>query len=307
MLANFLEKSKPINFITYLSFFFVFFLVEIFNTFFSEDFIFINTIKCLVFFICFLVVFFFTNFIITKNRLTLDNTFSFFLFTLFLVFLVDDLLNYSYLSCLLFYFFFLRKTYSLQNNNNVIQKLFDAGFWLGVLVLFSPKSIIFLVLIYAAVLVYNILNFRTLLIPLIGLCIPVFLVFTYFFFVDKKFTFFKELFSIKINITFFKTLKSSWFFYFITCISAVAFLLKTPKTMLISNTFRKNWIIINVNFLIALILIIIGNTANNLITAFLLFPAAVVIANGLELIEKKNLKSAIFGCIVIIIITGNFL
>ena len=306
MLANFLEKSKPINFITYLGFFFVFFLLEIHTSFFLNSFSWKGLVASIVFCCFFLAIFFFVNFILTKNNLTFDNTFAYFLFTLFTTVIVGTMLRYQSLLCVLLYFLFLRKIYSLQKDSKLIQKLFDAGLWLGVLFFFQPQSILFLLLIYTAVLVYNRMTIQTILTPLVGVFVPLFLGVTYFFYVDNSTAFLNIFSKIQFNITYFKTVENAWFILFVLLLSSLAFLLKTPKAIGVSNTFRKSWVLINVNFFIAFAVGLISNVSDLLPMVFLLFPAAIVIANGLELIPKKTLQSVMFVIIIACVVVGKF-
>jgi len=306
MLANFLEKSKPINFVTYLGFFFVFFLLEIYTLFFLNSFLWKGVVASIVFFCFFSAIFFFVNFILTKNKLTFDNTFAYFLFTLFITLFIRAILSYQSLLCVLLYFLFLRKIYSLQKDSKLIQKLFDAGLWLGVLLFFQPKSILFLILIYTAVLVYNRITIQTILIPLTGLFVPLFLGTTYFFYVDKPIALFHVFSKIHFHVAYFKTIENGWFIPFVLLLSSLAFLLKTPKAMAVSNTFRKSWVLININFFIALAIGLISNESDQLPIVFLLFPAAIVVANGLELILKKTIQSVIFAIIIVCVVFGKF-
>ena len=302
MLANFLEKSKPINFVAYLSLFFAFFLVEVFYTFFIDAFVFENLLNTAAFLSLFLLIFFFLNFIIIKNRLTFDNTFAYFLCTLFLIIYIKDLLDYKSLFSVLLYFLFLRKTYSLRTNKKTLQKLFDAGFWLGVLVIFQPNCILLLLLIYTSVLVYRTINIQTGLIPIIGVVVPVFLFFTYCLWFDKTAVFTNTFNQLDLNFNF--SIENNWFIIFISVLSIVAFLLKTPKTIPVSNKFRMSWVLINMNYLFVFILILIGGFAEEVFGVFLLFPASIIITNGMELISKKMIQSIVFGIIILITICG---
>ena len=304
MLANFLEKSKPINFVVCLALFFSFFFFETFSAFFIEDFLLENLLKSTVFIVFFLLIFFFLNFIITKNKLTFDNTFAYFLCTVFIIVFIEQVLNYKSLFSVLLYFLFLRKTYSLRTNNKTLQKLFDAGLWLGVLVVFQPISIVLLLLVYTAVLVYRTINIQTVFVPLIGVFIPLFLFFTYCFWFNETIVFL-EIFNInQINFKVDFSFENNWFILFVSTLSIVAFLLKTPKTLAVSNTFRMSWILININYLLVFILIVIGNSSKELLTVFLLFPSSIIIANGIELVSKKLIQSIIFAVIILITISG---
>jgi hypothetical protein len=102
MLANFLSKSKPINFIVLLGFFLFFYVIAIYNNFFADDFHLNELLKSGLIFSLFLSIFFFYNFIVSKNYLTLDNSYAFFLFSLFLSFFVSIIIEYNVLILLLF-------------------------------------------------------------------------------------------------------------------------------------------------------------------------------------------------------------
>lgn len=304
MLANFLEKSKPINFVVYIGLFLIFFLVGLFTTLFNSNFTLETILKSIAFLSLFLLIFFFLNFIIKKNKLTFDNTFAYFLHTLFIVVFIEDILDYKSLFSILLYFLFLRKTYSLRTNKKTLQKLFDTGLWLGVLVIFQPITLLLLLIIYTAVLVYRTINIQTFLAPIIGFFVPLFLYFSYCFWIDET-ALFLEIFNFsQIDFNLNISLENNWLILFISILSIVAFLLKTPKIFSISNTFRMSWILININYLFIFILIVINGSSKELISLFLLFPASVIITNGIELVPKKTIQSIFLGIIILITIFG---
>ncbi|MFT5671734.1 MAG: hypothetical protein ACI9JT_000351, partial [Polaribacter sp.] len=140
MLANFLGKSKPINFIILLILFFGLFIGTSFSIFESTSFDLYLLFKILFFIGFNLVVFFFYNFVVTKNNLTLDNFYAFFIFTILLSYFTSLTTNLKTLTILLLYVLFLRKIYSLKSKTNTLSKLFDSGFWLSILFLITPFS-----------------------------------------------------------------------------------------------------------------------------------------------------------------------
>jgi len=185
MLANFLNKSKPINFITLLILFFVNFVASIYFAFFIDGFTTDKLLKSAGLLFLFVIIFFIHNFIITKSKLTADNSYAYFLLILFLIPILPSIIEYKTLLLAIIYLLFLRKIYSLRSEKNVLEKLFDSGFWLGVLCIQEPFFIVFLLLINIAAVLHKKINIHTLLVPIIGLVIPFFLYFTYFFWIDK--------------------------------------------------------------------------------------------------------------------------
>ena len=181
MLAKFLEKSKPINFIVYLVSFYCFFFTTVFSNILEEQFAWSIVFESLSYFFLFLSIFFFYHFVVSKNKLTFDNSYSFFFFTLTIILFISKLFDFKILIVFLIYLLFLRKVYSLRSPKKVIQKLFDSGFWLGILCILEPFSSLFTVLIFAAILLHQKITVHTLLTPILGFFSPLITYFAYLF------------------------------------------------------------------------------------------------------------------------------
>jgi hypothetical protein len=97
MLANFLNKSKPINFIGLLILFFVSLSYAFYTAILTESSYSNKLLKFGALTLFFLVIFFFFNFVNSKNSLTFDNSYAYFLFSILLIALLAELLNYSIL------------------------------------------------------------------------------------------------------------------------------------------------------------------------------------------------------------------
>jgi len=82
MLANFFGKSNPANFIVIFSIFLGFFLTHGITSIPSAIFNFSFVLDQVLMLIFFLVFFFFFNFILSKNKLTLYNSYGFLIFVL---------------------------------------------------------------------------------------------------------------------------------------------------------------------------------------------------------------------------------
>ena len=242
MLANFLNKSKPINFIGLLIFFFFCYIINVLLAVFKNGFVLDSLLESTILLFLFLGVFFFYNFILSKNKLTFDNSFAFFLFTVLQVCLLAELSNFKSLILVIIYLFFLRKVYSLRTSKILIKKLFDCGFWLGVLFILEPLSILFLVIIFIGVFLHQKITLNTLFVPIIGFATPLFIYFTYLFWIDKTIEF-TELFNYTLNfdIELYKSSKYIRFFTSIFIVSFVSIVFKSIATLAVNNTFRKSW------------------------------------------------------------------
>jgi hypothetical protein len=303
MLANFLNKTKPINFIGLLILFFICFSISMFFTIFKDGFTLDKILKSAFMILLFLGVFFFYNFILNKNKLTFDNSYAYYLFTLLTIYLLPELTNYKSLILAIIYLLFLRKIYSFRTSKKVIQKLFDSGLWLGVLFILEPFSILFWVLIFTGAYLHQKITLHTIFTPIIGFITPLFLYFTYFFWTDKTEEFI-QLFSFNSNLDFqiYEAPKYFWFIISVFIVSFFALIFKTIETIAVSNTFRRSWYLLIINLLVGIFFVGLLPVKNGAELMYVLFPVSVIIANGIELIEKKFIKNIVLytfliGCI----------
>ncbi|WP_341222119.1 DUF6427 family protein [Polaribacter atrinae] len=300
MLANFLEKSKPINFIVYFGLFFCFFMITIFSNLLTGNFTWLKALENTSFLGLFLIVFFFYNFIVSKNKLTFDHSYAFFLFILTSILFIPKLLAVNTLITLIIYLLFLRKIYSLRSHKKVIQKLFDSGFWLGILFILNPFSLIFLILIYTSILLRKKVSFHTLLTPIIGFISPLIIYFAYLFWYDSGEEF-KQLFIFNnINSVFIYAKDTTlWIFGTVLLLTISSIFLKSPKALSVNNSFKKSWIILILNSIIAVVFALMINNKNGSEIVFLMIPASIIIANGFEVIEKMIVKNILSGLLLI--------
>jgi len=303
MLANFLSKSKPINFISLLVFFFLNFCIAVFSSFFDDGYSLDIVINLGILALLFFTIFFIFNFINTRNNLTFDNSYAYFLFIVLVVILLSNLINYKILIKMTVYLLFLRKIYSLKSNKKTIAKLFDSGFWLGIFFILEPVFILLFILIYLSIYLHNKITIHTLFTPLMGFISPLIIFFTYSFWFDKTEEFTRLFyFDTRFSVELYVKSKYIWVIGTTFFLTIFAIILKSSKVLSVNNTFRKNWILLITNFflLILLTILIPQKTESELI--YILFPIAIILANGIELIEKKQFKDMILyfffiGCV----------
>ena len=303
MLANFLSKYKPINFISLLVFFFLNFCIAVFSSFFDDGYSLDIVINLGILALLFFTIFFIFNFINTRNNLTFDNSYAYFLFIVLAVLLLSNLINYKILVKMTVYLLFLRKIYSLKSNKKTIAKLFDSGFWLGIFFILEPVFILLFILIYLSIYLHNKITIHTLFTPLMGFISPLIIFFTYTFWFDKTEEFTRLFyFDTRFSAELYVKSKYIWAIGTTFFLTIFAIILKSSKVLSVNNTFRKNWILLITNFflLILLTILIPQKTESELI--YILFPIAIILANGIELIEKKQFKDMILyfffiGCV----------
>lgn len=300
MLTNFFSNTKPVNSLFIIALFVCYLVIG----FFTEISFSLNIST----FCWYLALFGFVNFVNSRNNLTFDNSY-FFLFFVFLLgcFPTTVSVNSFFYSNLVLVIF-VRRVYSLQSSKNITKKLFDSGLWLGVSFLIEPFSLVFSFFIYLAMILHQHVDFKKLFIPILGFVSPVILFFTYSFWYESLDSFYKLFYWYTYyDFTFYNQFPLKLILTGILSITFIALLLKTPKALAVKNKFRKSWILVCFHFLLALVLLIIVKDRNGTEILYILFPSAIILANGFELFQKKWFADIILILFLIISFGSYFL
>ncbi len=293
MLANFFGKSKPVNFILIIVLFLIYYIL---------DFILVKNVELnlndffylLLTFPLFLVVFFLFNFVVSKNKLTKDNSYAFLFFVIGLGFLESVIAEYSTLIVYVLLFLFFRRVYSLRTLKFVFQKLFDSGLWLGVLFIFSPLYSIYFLLLYTAVFLFVKITIRTIFIPLLGFITPLFLYFTYLFWTEDLTTFY-QLFDVvfTIDFSFYQTNYYELFLLLFAVFTSVSIVLRTGKILSVSNRFKRSWVLLLLHLVIAIVFVSLVEKKNGVEIISFLIPSTIIIANWVQSVQKKSIVNSV--------------
>jgi hypothetical protein len=303
MIANFFSKSKPVN---------IFNLVVLLVLYYIISFIFINNealigwdfVINISLFLLLIVGLIVVNFIINKNNLTLDNLYGLLMFVLLLGSFPEAMfankIVFSNLLLLISY----RKIYSIKSGHNTTKKLFDAGFWIGIATLIYPLSIFYIALVFVSVIIFQKIYFKNLFIPVIGLVTPLFLFFTYVFYIDKLELFY-NLFQYNLNFDFsiYNQLNNLLPLTFLITITLWSLVVVTPKINLVSNTLRMSWNVLINQLLIATVVVVLAPNKNGSELFFVIFPCAIIIANFLQKSQSSNFKNLILYLFLILSIS----
>ena len=304
MLANFLGKSKPINFIVLLLLFICAFFLNLGSTFFILDFTLSFIVEKAGIFLLFLAIFFTFNFIVSKNNLTLDNSYAFLFYLLLTLYFYEYLLDYQVLLSCFVTLLFLRKIYSLQTLKDIFKKLFDAGFWLGIMFFFNPYLILFFLLIIIALIVHKRVRFQTIMIPIVGFMIPIFLFFTYSLWNDKVDLFINRfLFHSTHDFSLYLENRFSSPLVMISIFLISAILIKSGSVFSVNDGFKKNWILLLFHLLISISCVFFTFEKDGSELLIAIFPIAIITTNGFEMLKNKLLKEVL----LILFIASSFL
>jgi len=280
MLTNFFSTTKPVNSV----FIILLFACYTVASYYTGN---INNLN-FGFSLWFLLLFGLVNFVNSRNGLTFDNSFFFLIFVILLGYFPSVLKIDNFFYSNLVLVIYLRRVYSLQSKKNVIKKLFDSGLWIGVSFLIEPFSIVFFPLTFLSITMYQHIDFRRLFAPILGSSVPLILYFTYLFWYNNTDEFLNLFtWSFTFDFTIYDALVNKLLLSFSGLLTFIALTLKSPKALAVKNLFRKSWILIFFHFITAILLVILVQNRTGSEILYLLFPSALIIANGFELFQKK--------------------
>ena len=167
MITSFFRKSTPLNYSTViLGLLFFFFYYQIKHV--TGDNSWLNVVSKCALIAALFVSMFITNFIVKKNGLSKDSAYTVLLFFLFLLFFPGILNNTSLLLSNFFILLATRRIISLHSLKASKEKIFDASLWVFIAALFHFWSVIFIVLIFIAILFHVARDYRNWFLPIIA-------------------------------------------------------------------------------------------------------------------------------------------
>jgi len=178
MLRRFFASSKPINFVVIgivVVLFLVMYSLATWENLSAGDFI-VHKIGIIIGFLLTLGVF---DFVVKKNVLTRKNSYAVLCFALFCLAVPAIFSHARVIVAGFFIMLALRRIYSLRSKTDTHKKIFDAAFWIFIASLFYFSSLLFLVLLYFAIIFYCAGNYRNWLMPFGALLVVLLLGTTY--------------------------------------------------------------------------------------------------------------------------------
>ncbi|MEM9681374.1 MAG: DUF6427 family protein, partial [Bacteroidota bacterium] len=240
------------------------------------------------------------DFIISKNDLTQRNSYAILSLALLMALFPAGLISLDIIIANLFVLFAMRRLITLHSNLNIKKKLFDAAFWISLATLFYFWAILFLIIVFIAVLYYAQNDVKNVLIPFAAvLSLLIILVAYYIITYDEYFI--AEHFDIKMStdfsiynsldriiaFTIFFTISVWTFFYYLRLLGERAKKLKPAYIFIIW------W------YSIAFVIALIAPTKDQSEFIFLFAPLSIIMANYLEVITERWFKDGIVYLLVI--------
>ena len=299
MITRFFSTSKPIHLVLVSFFVLVLFFGVRFN-YYEDGFSFYQIAKELTLYGITLLSIFVLSFFVNKNNLTQQNSFKILFFSIFLACIPETIQHGNIIISNVFVLFAIRRIISLRSNLHIKKKLFDAAFWITLASLFYFWAILFLILVFAALIFYSIEQLNNWIIPFMGALTVAIIVSSYLIltsdtlgditlFVDGlgfDFSTYNKL-DLIISITIIISL-GIW---------SLVFYVKKLQDK--SRAYRPSFILILIALIIAITIIVVAPSKNGSEFIFMFAPLAIIMTNYIESI-KETWFAEVFTWLLII-------
>jgi len=303
MIANFFSKTKPINFVVLSIVMLIVFIIGMINNL-SEGISFIFLLKKSVYLLTAILTIFILNFIIRKNTLTDDNTYAILFFILMIGFFSNTFFDKNIFAANFILLFAFRRVYSLRSVIKPKEKIFDSAFWIGIASLFYVWSVIYLLLLFAAIWAFKKRDWKNIFIPIIGFITPIFLLFTYLLMVNNLSRFYEfRNFNYSFILDKYVSIKYLIPILFLVGMALISIFPTIRKALLSKIDFKSTWNILIFHVLLSLVIVTIAPIKKGSEFLFLFFPLGILFANYLQIIKKYWVKETILYLFLAVLIT----
>tara|TARA_R110002073_G_scaffold279026_1_gene442879 strand:+ start:119492 stop:120415 length:924 start_codon:yes stop_codon:yes gene_type:complete len=307
MIANFFNKTKPINtLLIIVLLFFIYTISLLLNTNQPATFYFIS--KRVLYFILLLIILFSVNFIVRKNNLTKSNSYSILLFVCLLGMFPFSILNFNLAIVNLILLFAYRRIYSLRTTKDTKEKLFDSSLWIGIATLIYPWSSLTLFLTFAAIYLFDKFTVRNILIPMVGFIVPIFIYSAYLIAINSFDSLF-AVFNFEYSLSFeaYNSLKLLIPLTIVTALIIWSIFPTTLKINAINNEFKNSWLLLVFHFFLLTFVVLPWPTKNGSEFLFLFFPMAIIFTNYLQIVEENWFKELFLYALLAVVTIVFFL
>ena len=287
MITSIFKKSTPINYsLMGIMMVLFFFLYQFHATAISNSSIEIAK-KAGILVILFASLFI-SNFIVKKNGLTKDSSYTILFYFIFLLFFPSVLNNINLLLANFFILLSMRRLVSLQTLKAPKEKIFDAALWIFVASLFHFWCILFLLLVYISIIFHVSRDYRNWLIPFVAFFVTAIIYVFYALLFDKSaIDFYLEKQVMNFQLDYF-TDKYQNIAFSIYAVFVVFFMFPfifslTNKPLNLQASYKKVLFAI----FIGIIIFLISTNKSNDLLIFTFLPMAIMATNTIEYMQNK--------------------
>ena len=300
MISSIFEKTKPVNFIILLVFLFLFYWSVQFYLF-DYTFTDIKMAPSIMVLTILLFSVFVVDFVVKRNKLTSKQSFAILVFTLLFVVFPETLGDSNAVFTSFFLLLAMRRLLSVKSLKNIKLKIFDAGLWICISSVFYEWAILYLLLVFAAIYIYDPKNIRNWLVLLsVGFCF--FIILYGVLVIMNETSFIKTHYAFVINydaifpIKWWSSLKFS-IYALLNMALAFSTFIHLGKSGMGKVIIMR---LIALSFIIGLVVNVLVTSENTNAVMITFFPSVIFIVNYLESIKKpKFLELILISSIVV--------
>ncbi len=255
----------------------------------------------------------FVHIIVHKNSITRDNSYAFLFFVLlFASHPALPILN-PVLAGAFFVVLALQNLLSLHEHTAMTSKLFNAGLLIGIASVIYPYAILYGILIYLGIIIYGADSWRKWFMPIIGILIPYYILFAWYFWFDELDIYWERYFikSFNFSLSDFYQSKETlivWGIYSLLTIFSIFDYISNMSSHKLDT--RKGYSMTYGAFFIGVIITMSGTIKNGQELIILFFPLSIIWAKFVQHQKKEKWKTifilvAVINVILSYIITKN--
>ncbi len=251
---------------------------------------------------------FLVNFIVHDNSITRGNSYA----LLFFVVLVASDPSLTILNPVLASVFFvvlaLKDLLSLHEHKEMTQKLFNTGLLLGIASVIYPYAILYVVLIFLGIVIYGADSWRQWFIPILGIVVPYYVLFSWHFWFDKLDYYWDTFFIKTFYITessFHESIETLvvWGVFTLLTIFSILDYSKNKSSHKLDT--RKGYTMTYLALFVGVIITLVGSINNGQELIILFLPISIIWAKFVQH-QKKELYKTIFILVVVLNILLSF-
>lgn len=293
MISSIFGKTKPINYIIVLTFLFLFYwLVHFFL--YQRVYGYEQLLSQVAVLAVLLFTFFIVNFVVIRNKLTSANSYSILFFALLMVIFPETLTDNRAILCNFFFLLATRRLISMKSLKDLKIKIFDASLWIMIGSLFYDWALLFLLVVYIAIYIYEPKNFKNWIVPFAAGFVVFMISYSFLILTNNQDFFYRHYqFSIQFDVDYYLNWANSskliiyTTLFFILSIFAFLKLGKSGVGKIVTTR------LIVFSFVIGLLLNILTSTEDLHPILLTFFPAAVLMTNYVESIKRDNLREIV--------------
>ena len=286
MITRFFSTSKPIHLVL-ISFFVLGLFLVVRLGYYYEGISALQIGKEVLLYGITLLSIFVLSFFVNKNNLTKQNSFKILLFSLFLACIPATIEYGSIIVSNVFILFAVRRIISLRSNLHIKKKLFDAAFWIALASLFYFWAILFLILVFAALMFYSIGQSNNWMIPFTGIITVALIVVSFNIISQNTFGNMNTLIdTVSFDFSNYNQLNLMVSISVISLAGLWALFFYVKKLQDKSRALRPSFVLILIALIIGIAIVILSPNKNGSEFIFLFAPLAIIMTNYIESIKK---------------------